>query len=132
MLDTKTNASQLATDGAAVYWAEDDAMVATCGLCPPPPAPKPTDSTVYRLPVSGGTPTALATGYRIDAAATDGAAVYWIDGFAQTLSTVPISGGTPTVLAEKVTTALWPVVDATAIYWVSTTGEVMRMPKSPG
>jgi hypothetical protein len=132
MLYTKTEAQQLATDGAAVYWAEDHVMGATCGLCPPPPAPQPTDSTVYRLPVSGGSPTALATGYRIGSVATDGTSAYWFDSHAQTLSTVPISGGSPTVLAEKVTTSLGPVVDATAIYWVSTTGEVMRMPKSPG
>jgi hypothetical protein len=126
------NAQVIATDGTNVYWAVDDVSGVTCGICPPPPPPKPTDSTVYRMPVAGGTPTAIATGYLIDAVATDGTNAYWFDAHAHTLSTVPVVGGTPTVLATGVGSDLGPVVYAGAIYWVATNGEVMRMPTSHG
>lgn len=122
---------QIAVGGTSVYWAENDSQVVTCGLCGPPKPPTATDSKVFAVAVTGGSPTLLATGYQINGVAVDGTDIYWFDAHAKTLSVAPVGGGTPTVIATGVESSLALTVDAHAIYWVATTGDVMRMPKSP-
>jgi sugar lactone lactonase YvrE len=125
------DATGLAVDAANVYWTVDTGQVATCGVCPAPPPPKPTDSTIYRVPLGGGAPVAVANGTRVDSVATDGTNLYWVDTYAKTLSTVAVAGGTPTVLATGVTANVGPVVDDLAITWVDGDWNVQRMPKAP-
>jgi hypothetical protein len=66
----------------------------------------------------------------IDDLRVDATSVYLSDEGGQVFA-LPVAGGTPTVLATKVQSELGPVVDESAIYWVATGGEIMRMPKSP-
>jgi hypothetical protein len=131
VLASNVEGQSLATDGVNVYWAVNNAAQVTCGLCGPTTPPTSMDSSVYAVPVGGGTPSLLAHGYEINSVAVDGADLYWFDSHTSTLSFAPRGGGTPTVLAKDVTAEIGPVVDDVAIYWLSTTGELMRMPKSP-
>ena len=54
---------QIVADGDGIYWANDGAQTATCGVCSAPPPPTSTSSRIFHLPAGGGTPTTLATGY---------------------------------------------------------------------
>jgi hypothetical protein len=126
----QSGAIGLSVDAANVYFTIDDAQVGTCGLCPPPPPLKDTDSTIYSVPIGGGTVSTVATGYTIASVASDGTNLYWLDTHAQTLSTVGVRGGSPTVLAANEPGALGPVVDDRAVYWVNADGQIRRMSKT--
>ena len=66
VLASNIEGQSLATDGVNVYWAVNNGTQETCGLCGPPPPPTSTDSTIYSLPVGGGTPTVVATSSSVD------------------------------------------------------------------
>ena len=127
----QSGSTGITADGANVYWTVDRGVGATCGMCPPPPAPQPTDSAIYRVPIGGGAVSTVATGYRVDSVASDGTNVYWLDTYAKTLSTAPVQGGEPTVLVADAAGSLGPVVDEHAVYWVDADGTIERMPKTP-
>jgi len=125
-------ATTLAADGVNLYWTSDDAQTGTCGVCPPPPPPTATDSSVYKVPVTGGTPTVLATGYAINTLAVDGTDVYWFDSYKDTLSAVSVTGGAPIVLADGVNTEGNLLADTAYLYWISTDSKLTRLAKTPG
>jgi hypothetical protein len=124
-------ATTLAADGVNLYWTSDNAQTGTCGVCPPPPPPTATDSSVYKLPLTGGTPTVLATGYAINTLAVDGTDAYWFDSYKTTLSAVSVAGGTPTVLAEGVNSEDNLLADTASLFWISADGKLMRLEKNP-
>jgi hypothetical protein len=126
----QSGAMGLSIDAANVYWTIDDAQIGTCGLCPPPAPPKATDTTIYSVPLGGGSVSTVATGYTVASVASDGANLYWLDTYAKTLSTVGVHGGTPTVLVAGEPGSLGPVVDDRAVYWVNTDGQIRRMSKT--
>ncbi len=71
--------------------------------------------TLYRAPLAGGAPTALASSCA-SGIAVDGHDVYWTEG--DTVSAVPIAGGTVSVVAvsDQLISA-GPAVDAASVYW---------------
>jgi hypothetical protein len=118
---------QIVADGAGIYWANDGAQVGACGVCSAPPPPTSTSSQIFRLPVGGGTPTTLATGYAIDTLAVSEGLLFYFDSYEKTLSQVPTSGGTPAVIASNVTALIGPVVTASAVFWVDGSSEVVSI-----
>jgi hypothetical protein len=114
-LVTEQGVSSIAIDATSVYW--------TVGL----------ESSVWKIPIGGGTPTAIATG-QSDAGgvAVDGAsAYYWSDdGQSSTdgqIMKVDLAGGTPTVLAEGQNPVTRLRVDSTSVYWGNYEGPLMKL-----
>jgi hypothetical protein len=126
----QSGAESLAADGVNLYWSVSKAQMGECGICPPPPAPTATDSAIYKVPINGGTPNLLATGYVIQNFAIDGQAAYWFDSNQDTLSVVSLTGGEkPRVLAEGVNSGDGLLADTPALYWISTDGTLMKLVK---
>jgi hypothetical protein len=118
--------SNLVLSRGSLYWASGEAQ-----------------TSLWTLPVSGGTPTALVSVSQpgpIGSIAVDGVSVYWLSASSTgtTCTTavmkVPVGGGTPTTVVSGVPgcdNALGPALgsialDATSVYW--TTGSaVMKM-----
>jgi len=94
----------LVADGENVYFS----------VCPSGGAA----ATLYRAPLAGGAPTALASSCA-SGIAVDGHDVYWTEG--DTVSAVPIAGGTVSVVAvsDQLISA-GPAVDAASVYWAIT------------
>jgi hypothetical protein len=84
---------------------------------------------VVRVPLVGGPPTTLATGFS-GPLAVDGVSVYWaVFGSTSGIMKTPISGGTSRWLVSGVTIASL-AVDATAVYWTDPShGTVAKAPK---
>jgi hypothetical protein len=86
------------------------------------------DGTVMKMPLAGGTPTAIATGQALPTGiATDGVNVYWADlgtaanNYADgSIVMVPIAGGTTTTLATAQAAPQWVAVAASVVYWTAT------------
>jgi hypothetical protein len=71
--------------------------------------------TLYRLPIGGGAPTALASSCA-SGIAFDEAHVYWSDG--SVINAVPIAGGaTHVVVTSSQSIVAGPAVDAANVYW---------------
>lgn len=111
----------IALDGTHVYWGNSD-------------------GSVLKVPLAGGTPSALATApVGADGVAVDATHVYWTTSFAlPSVYKVPLSGGAPTLLA---TVDLGGgnangriAVDATHVYWTvdTTPGFVMKISRNGG
>jgi hypothetical protein len=109
-LTTMTSAiGPVASDGTSVYFAWSSDLV--------------------MLPVStSGPPLLLANGLiNVTRIVTDGAYVYWLDG--QTISKVPCGGGPKTVLYTTSGNAADLAVDASSIYWTSSSAVMKLTPK---
>ena len=95
----------VATDGARVYWVENDVS----------------QGVVRSAPVTGGAITTLATGVEPSAIALDESYVYWIErnnGSNGVLRRVPKAGGTPVTLASGLRNAQnFLAIDATSVYF---------------
>jgi hypothetical protein len=87
----------IAVDGTAVYFTDEQALL--------------------RLPLAGGTPTTLATGFS-GPLAIDAAAAYWADSDSSAIVKTPLAGGTSTTLVAGETVASI-AVDDTAVYWTN-------------
>ncbi|HSQ63460.1 MAG TPA: hypothetical protein VLM85_09615 [Polyangiaceae bacterium] len=108
----------VATDGVNVYWTDltiDGAH----------------EMTIYRVPVTGGAPTALATialgqCFKCWASlATDRAFVYFTDGAEDdkgTIGKVPVTGGPVTILADHQDAPYTITVDDGCVYWSNAFG----------
>jgi hypothetical protein len=71
--------------------------------------------SLYRLPLAGGSPVALASSCA-RGIAVDGTDVYWTDG--SRVSSVPAAGGTTrTLYSGPSPVSGGPVLDATSVYW---------------
>jgi hypothetical protein len=124
----------IAVDATNVYWTDDSAP------------------GVLKVPVSGGTPTTLASGTVPQGIAIDATSVYWADSGAGatfescagigtvtsngTITKVPLSGGTPTTLASGRLCPFNIVVDGTSVYWSEGMGNggisLMKVPLGGG
>lgn len=155
-------ADGFAVDGASVYWAEfgvgpittvtrtplgggPSAPLATAHGIPQIVAADATNvyfetpSALEKVPLSGGTPTKLATladGTNAwTSIAVDGHYVYYVADYDATtrqgtLSKVPVAGGAPITLAAGQGVGRAMTVDATSVYWTvesSTDGRVMKL-----
>ncbi len=102
-------AGNMASDGARVYWVEQDTSTGTASL--------------LSLATTGGQPSTLATSFRISSVATDGSNVYYTENSnADTgdVAKVGTTGGTPTTLYAGAAGFTGVVVDAMSVYWVNT------------
>lgn len=95
------------------------------------------DGTVMSQPLSGGTPTTLASGqWGPGSIAIDASRIYWSAGDPSKqwtdadgcICSMPLSGGAVTTLASGQKGIGQIVVDATNVYW-TTDGAVMKLPK---
>jgi hypothetical protein len=116
-----TSAAALAADGTNVYY------VAGSNAGP---------GVVGFVPLSGGSPTLLASGRigSLVAVAVDDQNVYWIEGEGTiqrgAVAAVPKAGGQVTVLASGLSDPLAIAVDGSGIYFANTAGGTIgRIPK---
>ena len=76
---------------------------------------------LYRVPVAGGAPTAIATGlFNVTTLVTDGTTVYFADGLNDfsILRRAPAAGGGKFVsLSGYLPTPLWSAIDGSWVYW---------------
>jgi hypothetical protein len=143
-------AGPLAIDASSIYWATGD-----IGAPPPWPFPPPS-TTLCKVPLAGGTPAVVTSGWNaISAIAVDETSVYLLDaGPAQsghgTVAKVPLGGGAPVTLATGQTFLMGPgtdsnwgialAVDASSVYWGTagtqaenySDGAVMKVPLTGG
>jgi hypothetical protein len=83
-----------------------------------------------KVPISGGTPTALASGQPSpnNAIAVDATSVYWTNNASNgepAVLRVPLGGGTPTTIAsDQYPFAI--AVSPTSVFWTNDGGTVMR------
>lgn len=104
----------IAIDATSIYW--------TSGVA------------VMTVPLGGGTPTTLASGYRAQAIAIDATSIYWTewgvhgDGAVMKL---PLHGGKVTTLASGQRYPKAIAVDASSVYWTSShadgTGTITKL-----
>jgi hypothetical protein len=91
--------------------------------------------TLYRVPRSGGTPTALASGVGNGTAfgplATDGASVFYLKGGA--IMRIPVGGGAETTFAPAVDFVADMTVHEGALYWACySCGTIVKQPIDQG
>ena len=113
----------LAVAGGSVYWS----TALHPATSPPPTA---MDAMMQRVPVTGGTPQPVATGFDFVGAAVDGAAVYWLDIFAQAVESVGLDGGSVQTVVSSEPAAVGPVVDEISLYWATSDGRIRRALKA--
>jgi sugar lactone lactonase YvrE len=117
-----TVAGGLSVDATSVYWTDSNA------------------GTVMKMPLAGGTPTALASGLTCpNKTVVDATGVYWTDFCTGTVKKVPLAGGAVITLAQEASSdAEGIAVDATSIYWTNsyhsnqTPGTITRVPVGGG
>jgi hypothetical protein len=144
-------AGPLAIDATSIYWVTGDLAAQ------PPWAPFPPSTTIAKMPLSGGTPAVVTSGWdAITAIAVDETSVYWLDagnpsqGPSGTVDKVPLEGGPPVTLATGQTIGWgtpgnvnwnrYLAVDATGVYWGTegtqansySDGAVMKVPLTGG
>ena len=120
-----------ALDDSDLYWPD----FGNGGKGPDGGATTP-DGEVMRVPLTGGTASAVVTGTSASAVAVDDANVYWSDLLAGTLSAVPKGGGAATVLASGQSGVQEIALDATQVYWLTNDSAgiawLRTVPKSGG
>lgn len=94
---------EVVVDAANIYWLAQ--------------LPAPDQPTIFRLPVSGGTPMALVSSKAAFAFAVDGAAVYFTDLDPGTVNKFLLPDGPTTVVASGRHAPHRVAVDATSVYW---------------
>jgi hypothetical protein len=114
----------VAVDAKSVYWTGYQPGV-------------PTQGTVMKAPLGGGTSTTLASGQNAPrGVAIDAANVYWLNntnsGSTGTVMKVPIGGGSPTTLASGQSMPVALAVDVASVYWINSDGTVMKVPVGGG
>jgi sugar lactone lactonase YvrE len=119
-------AEAMATDGTYVYWVDESTG----------PAGGPGANQVYRVAISGGTPTALAPaadGYHPGIAVSD-THVYWTDQITPAIRRAPKEGGAvETLAAPNSGDAFGIAVDTGVVYWaIQSGGTVMSTPAEGG
>ena len=111
--------SQIAVAQGNVYFST--------GTGTPPAVTTPTNSTIYRIPISGGTATPMISGLGVrHAVAADATGVYFSDGDLKRMS----HDGSTTVTLATGYSAGFIVLDAQYVYWTdASTGVVMKVAK---
>jgi hypothetical protein len=114
--------------GSYVYWADFGSGVA--------------DGVIADVPIGGGTVTSLAIGQGDPYAVTaDSTSLYWANlaecptppTCGSAIVSMPLAGGTPVVLASALTTSPEAMaVDSSNVYWGTSDGRVMMLPKGGG
>jgi hypothetical protein len=94
----------IVVDRANVYWIDS----ASQGL---------TDGAIMKVSRAGGTPIAMASGYRPVDIAVDASGVYFTDDWFGAIFKVPLAGGAPTMLAAGQSGPTGIALDATNVYW---------------
>ena len=82
-----------------------------------------------KVPLGGGTTTALASGLNFpQEMAIDQSNVYWGNQQAGTLTKVPLAGGATTTLASGIANIEGIAVDSTSVYWAdANSGVIVRL-----
>jgi hypothetical protein len=119
-------ASSLALDSQRVYWAERSGAGCTWGC-------------VMAVPLGGGTPTTLTsnastTQQGISSMASNWPDIYWTnEGVSSTVMDRSLAGGPPVTIASNQNDPLAVAVDATNVYWLSSTPDaLMKAPRAGG
>ncbi|HEX9729768.1 MAG TPA: Ig-like domain repeat protein [Gemmatimonadales bacterium] len=109
-----TMGTAIATDSAFVYFWDDA-------------------TTIMRVPVSGGTPSAVGTG-EPSAMILSGGTLYWVECGTGLVKSMPTDGGSVTTLASGSTCPAGLTVDASDVYWIEFTspGTVRKVPVGGG
>ena len=111
--------NQIAPLQGYVYWSTGDADVPSTSTA--------ANSSIYKIPIGGGTISPLASGLSVTPAlAADASGVYWDDG---DLKRFPAAGGAAVVLAAS-QNAGFIALDSQFIYWTNpSAGTVMKLAK---
>jgi len=116
--------ASLGTDVAGAHVAVDSSAVYFTDFSSPPssdPSPGPSKGSLVKVPLDGGPPSQLATGfaYGLGKVTLAGDRAYFAayQGSSPGIFEVPLTGGTP---VELVSEGAGPIaVDASAVYWVN-------------
>jgi hypothetical protein len=88
------------------------------------------NSSIWSLPVTGGTPVAVATNQGalgVPPPVLDASFVYWTT--AATVMRAPLAGGSSVELASGQNSPIGLAIDAGSLYWMNTNGSLMRVTK---
>ena len=113
--------TDVATDGNFVYWINWGQETHV--------------RSIHRVPVSGGSPTTLATfawgthGGGWGSIAIDRDSVYYVDSETMNLVRMAKDGSGSTILTTGLPTILGIAVDSTSVYWLTTNGIIMKLAK---
>jgi hypothetical protein len=92
-----------------------------------------TGGAIKKRPIAGGSLVTLASNQHAPyELALDATHARWFDYFGGTVAEVPLSGGTVTTLGVGPGDVAGVAVDASGVYWTTTTGTVMKVPLSGG
>jgi len=99
----------VAIDATNVYWTDSGTSSKSY-----------LDGAVMMVPISGGTPTTIASNQSYpNSIAVDATSVYWTNNGDGTVMKVASAGGTPTTLATGQGNPDGIAVDATSVYWTN-------------
>jgi hypothetical protein len=92
------------------------------------------NQSIFGIPVTGGTATALAQGVNTPmATAADSSNVYWTEGTNPgNVVQLSLSGGLPQTLASNQVIPTWMLVDATHVYWSGSDLLIQKVPIGGG
>ena len=111
----------IAVDDQFVYWTDDQALTFT--------ADRPI-AAVYKMPLEGGPPTAIATNLESAfAIAVAGGRVYWANPIGGTLMTASTDGRVQKLLARGLDPGRL-ILDGAYVYWTNA-HSIMRAPLDP-
>ncbi len=109
----QTLACALRVDALSAYWATQTQP-----------------AKIVTVPLSGGTPTTLASVNDVVGLAIDAQNLYWTEFSAGNVVKMSKAGGTPTVLASHQPATAAIAVDDTFVYWINGVGDIVASDKN--
>jgi hypothetical protein len=94
-------------DGESIYWT---------------PGSSDFTGVVYKMALTGGAVTSLASEAYSHDIVTTGGLVYWTDQFAAAVAYVPVGGGSVVTVASDQPIPYFMATDGTNVYWTNSTG----------
>ncbi len=89
--------------------------------------------SVLRVPLTGGSPTTIASGAGCPVSLALGDVTLYVAGFdGSDITSVPLGGGTPTTLASGADRPVGVAADRASVYWTTSAGALMRVPLDGG